>query len=220
MLTDHKVELTERAARHRVQRQTVDAYTNFISGLTAWSWFITLTFRDSALTSRKALLLNSEAEMLEDHSRAASLDIRKISQSQRDFALARVTYFLNEVQAAAGTRIGFVLGEETGALGRLHFHGLISDVNRLNRDDWEVKAQQRFGSARFCRYDPSRRGSGYIAKAAADEERGVHFGGVLAGVDLSRTDISQNTRLRGIEIATSPALSSDFFRLTLKRRHR
>ena len=51
---------------------------------------------------------------------------RRTSQSQCDFALSQLSDYFMELQIAAPNPIGWVAAEESGDLGRVHFHVLVT----------------------------------------------------------------------------------------------
>lgn len=215
MLKDYRNDSERRAARFRPQRRITISYSQFLAGLATWSWFVTLTFRDSALVIRRQDSFEPIAPW-----GAQSRLIQDITYAQRDLALAKVTDFLTELQRAARTPVGWVLVEGRGDFGRMHLHGLVCAVSHLNRDAWEAEAERRFGSARFFRYDPSRPAARYISQHVEREDAGLFFGGVLRGTDLSRSELASRPTLHGSEIANSVELPAAFFHATLQRRHR
>jgi hypothetical protein len=143
--------------------------------------------------------------------------------------------WLADMRAQAGAAdVGWVIAEEFGGLGgRWHAHGLISGVSRLERKFWWREAFRRFGRTRIEPFDPERAGAFYAAKYAAKALGKIHFGGTLAGIELSRvmrengrrcwndslTSSSPPVRTHGV-LTPSAEVERTFFRLGLRRWHR
>lgn len=148
----------ERWARRRAARASLPgAFGNFLASLAPWSWFINpITFRGDAPCS--------------------------------DGAMKNIGEWLADLQAqAGGSQVGWVVAEEFGALGgRWHCHGLVCGVSHLSRRFWWAEAFRRFGRTTIEPFDPARAGAFYAAKYAAKALGKIHFGGTLAGVELSR----------------------------------
>lgn len=192
--------------RRAVQKGLPEPYGYFLADLAAWSWFINpVTFR------------GEEAPC-------------------SDGAMKDIEEWLADIQAQAGGKpVGWVIAEEFGALGgRWHAHGLLSGVSHLSRKFWWAEAFRRFGRTRIEPFDRERAGAFYAAKYAAKALGKIHFGGTLAGVELSRvarpdgvhrtwTDSlagqSHPVRTHGI-VAPSDELERAHFRLGLGRWHR
>ena len=146
-----------------------------------------------------------------------------------------ITEWLADIQAHAGaSEVGWVIAEEFGALGgRWHAHGLVSGVSRLERQFWWREAFRRFGRSRIEPFNPERAGALYAAKYAAKALGKIHFGGTLAGVELSRVirvhgrrgwddcfaGSSEPTCTHGV-IAPSAPVEKTFFRMGMRRWHR
>lgn len=195
----------ERWARRRRERAALpQAFGDFLAGVARWSWFINpITFRGDAPCS--------------------------------DAAMNGITEWLADVQAhAGGSQVGWVICEEFGAVGgRWHAHGLVSGVARLERMFWWREAFRRFGRTRIEPFDPERAACFYAAKYAAKAVGKIHFGGTLAGVELSRMMHQDGRRVWDDSLAVSSApirtrrvvapsadIGKTFFRLGLGRWHR
>jgi len=191
-------------ARQRACAALPPAFGDFLAGLAAWSWFINpITFRGDAPCS--------------------------------DAAMNGIMEWLADIQALAGaTEVGWVVAEEFGALGgRWHAHGLVCGVSQLDRRFWWAEAFRRFGRTRIEPFDSARAGAFYGAKYAAKALGKIHFGGTLAGVELSRVVRKGGRRIWDDSFADSSAPSCThnvitpsadvertFFRLGLRRWHR
>jgi hypothetical protein len=192
VLTDHRIE-QERWARQRRERKALArAFGYFIANLAPWDWFVNpLTLRDRGLTPLPA-----------------------------DASMARVENWLLDVQRQAGQPIGWMIAEEFGRLGgRWHCHGLVTGVSRMNRRTIWLRAKQDLGYARIERFDVRRGAAFYAAKYAGRLPGCIHFGGTLAGVDLSKCEQSASVG-GGRDVAVSVALPKGFFHTCLPRRHR
>lgn len=203
-LEDHARSQEKWAERQRYRAALPQAFGDFLAGLADWSWFINpITFRGDAPCS--------------------------------DAAMNGITEWLADIQALAGaTKVGWVIAEEFGALGgRWHAHGLVCGVSRLDRQFWWAEAFRRFGRTRIEPFDRARAGVFYAAKYAAKAVGKIHFGGTLAGVELSRVVRQGGRRLWENSLADSSAASGThgvitpsadvgrtFFRLGLRRWHR
>ena len=143
--------------------------------------------------------------------------------------------WLADLEAYAGAPIGWLIAEEFGALGgRWHCHGLVAGVSQVHRKFWWAEAFRRFGRTRIEPFDPARAGAFYAAKYAAKALGKIHFGGVLAGMELSRvvrpdgarrswTDsLTKNTEPSHTHalVAVSANVERNLFRLGLGRWHR
>lgn len=152
-----------------------------------------------------------------------------------DRAMERIEEWLADIEAHAGKPVGWVIAEEFGGLGgRWHCHGLIHGTARLRRDFWWAEAFRRFGRTRIEPFDPARGAAFYAAKYAAKALGKIHFGGTLAGVEVSRvvrpegfrrewaeslTESSQPFPTHGVA-SPSANMERDFFRLGLGKWHR
>lgn len=203
-LIDHSVKV-ERSARARRHRASLPrAFGEFIAGLAPWFWFVTITFKGGP--------------------------------PARDAALEGILEWLADLQADAGGRpIGWIIAEDFGRLGgRWHCHLLVSGVSRLHRRFWWAEAMRRFGRTRIDPFDPKQAAAFYAAKYAAKALGAIHFGGVLAGIELDRLAHTQDGRRHWLEtlahdsppsathgvIAPSANVEKQFFRLGLRRWHR
>lgn len=203
-LVDHSIRVERSAQARRLRADLPKAFGNFIATLAPWSWFATITFRGDA--------------------------------PARDAALEAIFEWLADLQAAAGGRpIGWTLAEEFGRIGgRWHCHLLVSGVSHLRRRFWWAEAFRRFGRTDIKPFDPQQAAAFYTAKYAAKALGEIHFGGVLAGVELDRLAHSQDGRRYWLEtlahdsppsvthgiIAPSANVEKQLFRLGLPRWHR
>lgn len=203
-LTDHASTQERWAIRKQRRAILPEAYGKFLAGLASWSWFI------------NPMTFRGDAPC-------------------SDAAMMGIEEWLADLEAHAGIPIGWVIAEEFGALGdRWHCHGLISGVSHLRRKFWWAEAFRRFGRTKIVPFDASRAGAFYAAKYAAKAMGKIHFGGTLAGVELSRVVRPGGTRgswsdslAKSTEplnthalVAVSANVEKDFFRLGLGRWHR
>ena len=206
------------------------AYGRYIANLARWNWFINpLTMRDrdfhGRLEDRDELRVEGNfAGCASDQQRAHCDPSLRYSRADRppnsQAALRRIKTWLTHVETAAGRPIGWMISEELGRLGgRWHCHALVSGVARLPRKFWLLEAYRRFGYTRIEPFDPSRGAAFYAAKYAGRPDGEIHFGGTLAGIDLSKCEESV-VGGGGQDVAVSVLLPRDHFHLTLARRHR
>lgn len=155
-LADRSVGQEQWTARKRRMAELPTAYGRFIANLAEWNWFI------------NPLTFRGEAPC-------------------SDGAMVGIQQWLADIDAHAGKPIGWLVAEEFGSLGgRWHCHGLISGVSHLQRKFWWSEAFRRFGRTRIVRFEASRAGAFYAAKYAAKALGNLHFGGSLAGIEISR----------------------------------
>ena len=234
MLSDHRREIEQRAASVRQRKQLPVAFGNFIASLTGWDWFINpLTFRDlRSGVHAPSIGVKEIAGNLKVFEQDPRITIWRPQWRKRPgpkpfgppvpaLALLQIKDFLRELENASGNRIGWVIGEEFGTIGgRYHAHLLVAGVTHLRRDEWWEKAFERFGRTRIEPFDPQRAAAYYTAKYAAKQLGGLHFGGLLAGVDLAA--IENRTPQDGgrTDITQSANLPREFFHNTLRRWHR
>ena len=179
--------------RCRQRRELPRAFGEFMADLADWDWFINpISFRDDGPKG----------------------------PPPPDLALARIREYFERIQRAASKPVGWVTGEEFGKLGgRYHCHGLVTGVADQHRKFWWAEAFRRFGRTRIEPFDRDRGAAFYAAKYAAKQLGGLHFGGTLAGIDLSDFEISSShggkqTVIRSAEVP------KEFFRMGLGRWHR
>lgn len=203
-LVDHARKQERWAERERHRAELPEAFGDFLAGLESWSWFVNpITFRGDAPCS--------------------------------DGAMKGITEWLGDIQALAGAaEVGWVIAEEFGALGgRWHCHGLVCGVSGISRAFWWREAFRRFGRTRIEPFDRDRAGAFYAAKYAAKALGAIHFGGTLAGTELSRLVRVNGRRAWDDSLACSSAphhthgvavpsanVERTFFRLGLRRWHR
>jgi len=230
MLTDHRIEQERWAQGMRERRKVAWAYGRFIACLAPWHWFINpLTMRDRGFHGRpedrgelrrdgnfavcKPDLRLAEYEPSSRYSRADDPPIPQV-------ALSRIKDWLTDVEKAAGKPIGWMIAEEFGRLGgRWHCHALVTGVRHLYRGKFWLEAYRRFGYTRIEPFDPARGAAFYAAKYAGRSLGEIHFGGALAGVDLSECEKSLSEG-GGQDVAVSVPLPRSYFHLCLPRRHR
>jgi len=243
MLTDRRVELERRSARARQQKLLPREFGEFIARLAAWDWFMTITFRNwrrvwepssgrmlrvpefNESTRPQIVKCDEERTRYEPDPRLNSW--RPTSRSRPsagppvpDHALALVRDFLSDLETRACARIGFVIAEEFGRLGRVHSHLLITGVSSLRRDNTWEEAFKRFGRTTIEPFDPERAAAFYTAKYAAKQLGGLHFGGVVGGIDLTAIEHRPPTPGGGVDVTRSADLPRNYFRNTLRTWHR
>jgi hypothetical protein len=82
----------------------------------------------------------------------------------------------------------WVLAEEFGRIGgRWHCHALVAGVAQLERSFWWREGYRRFGRTRIEPCKSEFAASHYAAKYEAKQLGEIHFGGTLAGVNLSKS---------------------------------
>lgn len=203
-LADHARKQERWAKWQRRRASLPEAFGQFLSGVEKWDWFV------NPITFRG----NAPCS---------------------DGAMEQISEWLADLEAHAGKPIGWLIAEEFGAQGgRWHCHGLICGVSHLERRFWWAEAFRRFGRTRIEPFDPMRAGAFYAAKYAAKTLGAIHFGGTLAGTELSHvvrpdgvrrswadslTESSEPSRTHAV-MAPSANLGKDFFRLGLGRWHR
>ena len=194
MLVDHRRQVEQLAYRRREREKLPKAFGEFLSQLAPWDWFVNpLTFRDSEIGSGPPV---------------------------PEAAIARIEEYLALVQRQAPKPIGWVIAEEFGRLGgRWHCHMLVSGVGNIHRKFWWQEAFRRFGYTKIEPFDRDRGAAFYAAKYVSKALGALHFGGTLAGMDLSRLTEEpaaggKRTVIRSAEVPKS------FFRLGMGRWHR
>ncbi|MGH9345559.1 MAG: hypothetical protein ACRD19_17565 [Terriglobia bacterium] len=137
-----------------------------------------------------------------------------------DKAIAGLEEFFGLVQREASKPVGWMIAEEFGSLaGRFHCHALVAGVANLHRRFWWKEAFRRFGRTRIEPFDPTRGAAFYASKYAAKQLGALHFGGMLAGCDLSLLEAG-GADGGGNDLTHSVDLSRDYYRLGLGRWHR
>ena len=231
MLTDHRIEQERWARQRRERKNLARAFGHFIANIAGWDWFINpLTLRNVGFSPPAP---RETGELLRDGCFAVCKPDPRLAAYQPstrytsrggsptpDAALARVQNWFLGVQKRAGHPIGWMIAEEFGRLGgRWHCHGLVTGVSHLDRRAiWET-ANQDFGYTRIERFDARRGAAFYSAKYAGRLAGRIHFGGTLAGVDLSKCEKSVSAG-GGRDVAVSVPLPRSYFHMCLPRRHR
>lgn len=137
-----------------------------------------------------------------------------------DAAIAQIEEFFGLVQREAAQPIGWMIAEEFGRLGgRFHCHALVAGVGGLQRKFWWREAFRRFGRTRIEPFDRERGAAFYASKYATKERGKLHFGGTLAGVDLSLVN-EDGAAGGGQDVAPSVEMAKTHYRLGLRRWHR
>ena len=229
MLTDHKLHQERWARRRQERRAQRSAFGSFIASL-PWDWFVTLTLRDwesqhEEPSERGEIRREAKVTICQPDPRLAtyrpgSRFSPRAAPPLPEAVLKRVESWLLDAQRLAGLPIGWVIAEEFGRLGgRWHCHLLVTGVTNLPRSKWQAEAHRRFGYTRIERFDPARGAAFYAAKYAGRLPGAIHFGGTLAGVDLSKCECSRSQG-EGRDVAVSVALPRSHFHMCLPGRHR
>lgn len=195
MLTDHRIEVERRTRENREHKLLPRAYGKFVKELAAWDWFINpISLRDR---------------------------VPGFGPPVPGIALSKLNEFLTRLQYDAGRLIGWVIAEEVGRLGRLHYHALITGVRDLPRGYWERQAFRCLGHTRIRPYDPKRGAAHYVAKFAGkpNGKLNINLGGFLRERDLSKCEQSRSPG-GGRDVTVSPALPRRLFHQCLPRWHR
>jgi hypothetical protein len=210
LLADHRLRQENWAMRKRARTQAAQAFGDFLACLATWDWFCTFTFRDQGQARRPLA---------------------------RDMAMEQLRGYVALLGKVASDRFGWALAEEFGRVGgRWHSHALVVGVREVDRAFWWREAYRRFGRTRI---EPGRSdlpACHYAAKYEARQLGEIHFGGTLAGVNLSesfaggspcpaslfsgRTEGAGAVADRGTVMLPSAPVPKEFFRFSLKHRHR
>jgi hypothetical protein len=150
MLTDHRILQERQVGAARRRRRCVRLWGKWIEDLANWSWFLTITFRQTCL--------REHARVMEE------LD----------------NYFLEIQQAAGRLISWVFAQERGHLGDRFHIHALVSGVDALSIATWRMIAFHRFGLSDIKRFRAGIGAGNYIAKNVVDEPAGLHFGGTLA----------------------------------------
>jgi hypothetical protein len=230
MLAEHDRELEYRGKDRQRRMALAKSFGEFVAGLAPWDWFINpISFRD-----RQKNIDGPDAKIRPSREGIqCAPDPRIVSWSppQRGFAesgppvpdaaLARIKEYMRALQGASDAPVGWIIAEEFGRVGgRYHCHALVSGVARLRRDEWWNEAFKRFGRTQISPFNPVRGAAFYTAKYAAKQLGGLHFGGVLAGVDLTRLEATPPKAGGRVVVVHSAELPRDFFRMLNPRRHK
>ena len=230
MLTDYRIEQERWARGRRERRKVAWAYGRFIASLAPWHWFLNpLTMRDRDFHGRP----EDRGELRRDGNFAVCRPdprLAKYKPSSRysraegppapQVAIAQIEEWLMEIESVAGKPIGWMIAEEFGrAGGRWHCHALVTGVRHLYRGKFWLEAYRRFGYTRIEPFDPARGAAFYAAKYAGRTLGEIHFGGTLAGINLSKREES-SVEGGGRDVAVSVPLPRSYFHLCLPRWHR
>jgi hypothetical protein len=230
MLADHRIEQERWARENRQRRKLPRDLGKFIAGLPAWDRFVTVTLRnrepqreeawERGRLRRKAnvTICKPDPQLVryEPSSRYSRADCPPTPQ----VVLWKIKDWLTDVEKAAGKPIGWVLAEEFGRQGsRYHCHLLITGVQRLSRRFWQREAYRRFGHTSIEPYDPGRGAAHYVAKYSGRTLGEIHFGGTLAGRDLSEC-VKSHSKGGCRDVTVSPPFPKGCFHMCLSRRHR
>jgi hypothetical protein len=229
-LTDHRIEQERWARDRRDRRQVAYAFGYFIAHLTAWDWFVNpLTLRDRGPAAeageRGELLREGRFAICKPDPRLGAYEpTSRYSPPDGPLppiaALGAIQGWLLGLQRQAGHPIGWMIAEEFGRLGgRWHCHALLTGVSCLDRKQAWITAGSRFGFTNVVPFDPHRGAAFYAAKYAGRWPGRIHFGGTLAGTDLSECEKSRSQG-GGRDVALSAPLPKGLFHMCLPRRHR
>jgi hypothetical protein len=230
MLTDHRVEQERWARENRQRRKLPRDFGKFIASLPGWDWFVTVTLRsrepqreetwERGKLRRKANVTICKPDPQLVRYEPSSRYSRADRAPNPQVTLWRIKEWLKDIEKAAGKPIGWVIAEEFGRWGgRWHCHILITGVLHLCRKKFLLEACRRFGYTSIEPYDPARGAAYYLAKYSGRTLGEIHFGGTLAGVDLSQCEKSLSEG-GGRDVTVSVPLPKSFFHMCLTRRHR
>ena len=229
MLTDHRVAQERWARQGRDQRLLARAFGRFIAPLAKWDWFVTVTFRDRDLREeaggrgdlcREGCFAICKPDPRLERYEPGSRYSRKDGPPVQEAAISRIEKWLREIETEARNPIGWMIAEEFGRLGgRWHCHALVTGVSHLFRRRFWLEAYRRFGYTRIEPFDPARGAAFYASKHAGRSLGEIHFGGTLAGIDLSNWHVCP-AEGGGRDVVVSVPLPKQFFHMTLPRRHR
>ena len=230
MLVDHRLQQERWAREYRQRRKLPRDLGKFIASFPGWDWFVTVTLRnrkaqrdetwERGKLRRKAnvTICKPDPQLVryEPSSRYSRVDRPPTPY----VALWWIKDWLTDVERAAGKPIGWVIAEEFGRWGgRWHCHILITGVLHLCRRKLLLEACRRFGYTSIEPYDPGRGAAYYVAKYSGRTLGEIHFGGTLAGRDLSEC-VKSHSPGGGRDVTVSPSLPKSLFHMCLKRRHR
>ncbi len=193
MLRDHRQAQEQWARRKAGRRALAEAFGEFVAGLAAWEWFVTVTFRNE-VTNQGRVVLEIKSWLAEIEKMAGQsfafvlaeefgalggrfhchLLIAGVADVRRDFwwreAFRRFGRTRIEPCQQARAAACYAAKYETRSLGNLHFGGALkgSEVRRVN-ESFELTGREQYAK-------------------------------------------------RGAEIVTSASLDKKFFRMTLARR--
>lgn len=125
--------------------------------------------------------------------------------------LGSIVRWMDDLQRAARTPVGWVLMEDSGGLGgRWHCHALIAGVEHLRKAVWCKEASRRFGRTLIVSFDPKRGAAFYIAKRAVATSEEIHFGGWLGGRTLPSSQENQHDAgFPAVSVSTETRKSHD-----------
>lgn len=230
MLTDHRVQ-QERWARGNRERRTQGlAWGRYIASLAGWNWFINpLTFRDTGFRVERAktgemgrrgnVVICPPDPRLVSYKPSSRYAVDP-GPPKSEVAIAQVKGWLAEIEKIAQAPVGWIIAEELGReTGRLHCHILVTGVSRLSRNEYARAASRRFGYTKILTFDKEQAGSFYAAKYEGRSQGGIHLGGTLRSVDLSRC-LESHSNGGGRDVMLSDAAPRCLYHTSLPRRHR
>ena len=136
------------------QEKLKNCWGEFLSGLSNWDWWVTLTFRDRP---------------------KADYD-RGWTKVGTHYASRAFKTFIKEIQKETKTKVKWVCGLEYQRWrGVPHYHALLQGVSKLRRLDWMDWWYGRYGIARIVAYNPKQGASRYISKYVSKELGEINF---------------------------------------------
>jgi len=169
------------------QEKLKKCWGEFISGLSAWDWFATLTFRDRP---------------------KADYD-RGWTKVGTHYASRAFKTFIKEIQKETKTKVKWVCGLEYQKWrGVPHYHVLIQGVSKLRRLDWLDWWYARYGIARILPYNAKEGASYYLSKYVGKELGEINFSDSLTNAVRCETlkpiqeTLDANAKMfeRGLEV--------------------
>ena len=152
------------------QEKLKNCWGEFISGLSAWDWFATLTFRDRP---------------------KADYD-RGWTKVGTHYASRAFKTFIKEIQKETKTKVRWVCGLEYQKWrGVPHYHVLIQGVSKLRRLDWLDWWYARYGIARILPYNAKGGASYYLSKYVGKELGEINFSEGLTNRVTSVTKVTE-----------------------------
>jgi hypothetical protein len=171
------------------QKSLINAWGEHLEGLMP-DWYLTLTMRPTRLASSTA--------------------------TRRERWRSQVERYLAEVEVAARNPIAWVFVDDFGRGGRLHAHGLVTNVAHLDRSFWWREAFERFGRAEIREFIRRGGAAHYVGKHALTPTGDVHFGGALLA-NLHTSQVPAEFSVGRVVVARSAEVSSDLFHMNLGR---
>jgi len=175
--------------RYESQEKLKKCWGEFLSGLSSWDWWVTLTFRDRSKEEQE----------------------RGWTKVGTHYAARAFKIFIKEIQKETKTKVKWVCGLEYQRWrGVPHYHALIQGVSKLRRLDWMDWWYGRYGIARIVAYNPKQGASRYISKYVSKELGEINFSESLTNPSScvtsitrrgNKSDESDSSKPRGLEVS-------------------